>query len=492
MSFRLGRRAFLAGVGGAAVGLPVLEAMLDANGEALAQTSAPMPKRFVVCTAGCSLGWGNVPISETYVPSTVGAGYDLKRALTPFANHDNIKNEISVVTGLKIPWAGENGGTVPAGGRPNNHHETMMSPMLAGVRTQPSEFQARVYGTTADQIMADMSASATQFKSLVYRVQVSSYISSDPNRGAISYRLAPNATLATRVDPVISPKQAYDSLFRSFVPSTDSEAERRNYRNAGRRGVVDLVRGNAQRLMQRLGRNDQQRLQSHLEEIYALERGIAALPPEESAACVQLPAYAADPPIGGERPSGDYTTNSGYSNEDTRARLFCDLVHIALACDLTRSVSLMLTHFHSWMNFYPITGVQSDLHEIGHGKGTTRDMADAIAWHYKHFGYLVAKIRDTREGAASMLDNTVLVMQHEGGYGVDASEAPGSAQASSHSTENMAALIAGRVGGLRPGRHVRGNGRHPASVTLSAMRAAGHSGPLGEISATIPELFATS
>jgi hypothetical protein len=83
-------------------------------------------------------------------------------------------------------------------------------------------------------------------------------------------------------------------------------------------------------------------------------------------------------------------------------------------------------------------------------------------------------------------------MHHEGGYGIDASESPGSARNSSHSTENMATLIAGRVGGLRPGQHVRGNGRHPASVTLSAMRAAGHGGPLGEISATIPELFAAT
>jgi hypothetical protein len=158
--------------------------------------------------------------------------------------------------------------------------------------------------------------------------------------------------------------------------------------------------------MQRLGRSDQQRLQTHLEEIHELERGIAALPPEQTAACVQPPAYTNDPPIGGERPSGDYTTNSGYSNEEVRARLFCDLVHVALACDLTRSVSLMFTHFHSWMNFYPLIGVQSDLHEIGHGKGTTREMADAIAWHNKHFAYLVAKIRDTREGAQSMLENT--------------------------------------------------------------------------------------
>jgi hypothetical protein len=53
----------------------------------------------------------------------------------------------------------------------------------------------------------------------------------------------------------------------------------------------------------------------------------------------------------------------------------------------------------------------------------------------------------------------------------------------------MAALIAGRVGGLQGGLHIDGNGRHPAQVVVSAMKAAGGPEELGEVSGVINELF---
>ncbi len=49
----ISRRAILQGIGGATVGLPVLDAMLD-RGIARAQTAPP--KRYLVCFGGQSLG----------------------------------------------------------------------------------------------------------------------------------------------------------------------------------------------------------------------------------------------------------------------------------------------------------------------------------------------------------------------------------------------------------------------------------------------------
>src|SRR5258706_7402872 len=96
-------------------------------------------------------------------------------------------------------------------------------------------------------------------------------------------------------------------------------------------------------------------------------------------------------------------------------------------------------------------------------------LSKAIAWHMKHFGYLVGKLRDTPEGTGTVLDNTVLTFLHEGGHGLDTSSGK---TLSTHSTENMACLIAGRAGGLKPGQHVVATGKHPANVLVSAMRAA--------------------
>ena len=60
---------------------------------------------------------------------------------------------------------------------------------------------------------------------------------------------------------------------------------------------------------------------------------------------------------------------------------------------------------------------------------------------------------------------------------------------SSHSTENMACLIAGRAGGLSPGQHVVAAGKHPANVLITAMNAVGVPGNLGELSGNIPQLL---
>jgi hypothetical protein len=105
----------------------------------------------------------------------------------------------------------------------------------------------------------------------------------------------------------------------------------------------------------------------------------------------------------------------------------------------------------------------------------------------KHFAYLIGKLRDTPEGGGSLLDNVALVFLHEGGHGLDTATGE---RNSTHSTENMAALIAGRAGGLRGGLHVAATGKHPANVLITAMNAVGVGGTtLGEVSGPIAGLL---
>ena len=171
----------------------------------------------------------------------------------------------------------------------------------------------------------------------------------------------------------------------------------------------------------------------------------------------------------------------GYADENRRAQVMTDLLHMALTCDLTRSATLAYTFAQCFIDTAELLGMQrTDVHELGHGAGSDEDVADAIAWHVGHFATLVSKLRDTPEGDGNVLDNTVLVFLMEGGW--DAGEP--------HTGENMVALVAGRAGGLVPGQHVNGAGRHPASALISAMNAAGvATDQLGEISGGIDELF---
>ena len=91
----------LSGIGGAAITLPALEAMFDRHGEAYAQ-GKPIPKRYLLCFGGQSLGGDDDPLHNDYVPNTVGPNYDLKSALAPLAD---VQSEVSVVSGLSIPTA---------------------------------------------------------------------------------------------------------------------------------------------------------------------------------------------------------------------------------------------------------------------------------------------------------------------------------------------------------------------------------------------------
>lgn len=486
---KMGRRAVLRGIGGVAVALPALDLMLDDDGTARADGHA-LPKRFMVATIGSSLGSGRTSIDETYVPSTTGFGYDLKTALAPLMP---VRDEVSVVTELRIPWAGMNSGRVPAGGRPDNHHETMVSPLLSGVRT-PDGRSTQCFGPTADQIVADALAGDTRFHDLAYGIQASTYLGSGgtTSRGIISYRDGGGIGVAAdRVIPQVSPKAAFDALFYNFGDLEDPEAQaRREFEWQTRRSILDVVMRRSERLRARLGTVDQHVLERHFDEIRDLERRVATLPPDPVGACTALPDPGPDPDFGGNRAaSGDsypYDISNGYSDEDTRARIFMDLIHMAFTCDLTRSVSLCMSHFHSWMNVYELIGVASDLHELGHGNGGTPAQAQALAWHYGHIAYLIEKLRDTPEGSGSVLDNVAMVVTHEGGYGLDPSD--GNTQRS-HSTERMACLIAGRAGGMRNGQHVRTSNAHPAQCLITAMNAVGVPGGLGEVDGRITDIL---
>ncbi|MDP8998645.1 MAG: DUF1552 domain-containing protein [Myxococcota bacterium] len=488
---RITRRTMLRGLGGVAIALPALEVMFDRHGVAFAQ-GMPIPKRYLVCFGGQSLGGDGDPLRDDYVPNTVGPNYDLKSALAPLAP---VQSEVSVVSGLSIPTA--NAGPVPAAGRRDDFHVSSLSPLLSGVRS-PADTSSG--GPTSDQLVADAIAGSTPFKSLVYRVQVEWYlgVSAPYGRDMLSYKVNPAGGNPIPMPPVVSPKAAFDALFSNFAPpSNAAERARQDFLLRSRKSVLDLVAGKLQSLASnpQLGTADQQRLQRHFDEIRALELQVSALPPRTTATC-QLPMDpGADPPIGGAQGqaagTNTYSTNLGYSDEETRAKIFCDLVHMAFTCDLSRVGSLMFTMFQSHMNMFALTGAHCDLHEIGHNgdpvqKGTL-GVSKAIAWHMKHFAYLVGKLRDTPEGAGRMIDNAAILFLHEGGHGLDT--ATGKTN-SSHSTENMACLIAGRAGGLKPGQHVAATGKHPANVVISAMTGVGMPPQLGEVFGTIPALFA--
>jgi hypothetical protein len=478
----ISRRSFLAGAG-AAVSLPLLEGMLPGHS---ARAGGPgVPLRFLVVFGGVSLGNGR---GDMVTPATAGAGWELSRGLRSLGGRtrdmrwdwDDVQSEVSVVSALRVPYG--NSTEAPPGGRITPWHVTTLAPLFTGVRSLRPGAAPR--GPSSDEIVADAIAGDTRLRNLTYKVQAQSYRGGTGTRNRMSYGLdASGAVVPT--DPITSPRIAYDQLFRGFTPSDPMEAEGAGILARRDRSVLDLVRSSTDRLRGRLGSADRLRLQRHFDEIRDLEGRITEIP--------EVTPTCAVPARPGEDPEAELTTRTvdgeeivfGWSNEELRGRVMFDMVRMAFACDLSRVATVMITDAQSYMSVEPITGIQKDAHQIGHGEGP-EEMADVVSWHVGHLARFISDLRNTPDGDGTLLDHTAIVFITEGGHGLD----PETGNQSSHSSEDMLALCAGRAGGLQPGRHIRATGRHPAQVTASAMQAVGvDNDGLGEVEGQIGELF---
>ncbi len=459
---RLNRRTLLRGAGTTALALPLLEIM--APRRAQAQT---LPLRYVVLYGSYSLSPDDDPAQNLIVPSRTGPDYDLKDGLLPLAP---VQSEVTVVSGLALEGVGH----PDAGdGIPIHWHNDAI---FAGGTTQQNGLTIVYTHPTSDQIVADAAGGATPFPSLAFRVQASQYVTgtaSDALKGTMSARSDGNGGIVG-MTPNASPHAAFDSLFGAVKTPDPTLDARAALELDQRKSVLDVVDRSMKGLYDRLGRADQTRLTQHWDEIRALEKRLAALPATtpSSAACQPITDPGPDPAVGGSiaDPNG-YDANAGYSDEDARAAVFTDLTAMALACDMTRSMTLMHTFVQSFMNAAAIAQVSRTVHDAHHQGGpTVQKIARIAAWHMKHFAALIERLRSLPEGNGTVLDNTALVYLNEAGIGVDKNGVP-----NSHSGDQMMALVAGGAGGLVRGVHMVAppDVRDVANVLITAMNAVG-------------------
>ena len=507
MTFRLSRRTVLRGAGGALVALPVLECMLNSNGTAYAQAGS-LPRRYAIVFAGQAIGgdgWeedrqmvAGVRTTEAghfIVPPETGSGYSVTTPLTPLADL-NLLGDFSLVSGLRIPWSATSteAADVPAGGAFRDFHGGGAGPLLCGTRSQSPSFTCR--SPSSDQIVAGFNPGST-LDSLVVRAQPAWYLSgsSFAGREYISYS-GDDEGIQAQVSPLL----VYRSLFDAFTPDDAAELAQHDFEQRARRSVLSLITAKRERILNEVGAADRIRLERHFDEIRDLELRILAMPPGAGGQCQKPAEPGEDPAVGGDNAgsgSADIGTNTGYSDEHGRARLLADLIHMAFVCDLTRVATLQITVFQSHMNVYPISEafgmpIRADLHECGHnGDETTRGqlpVSMCLQWHISHYAYLLDKLRNTPEGAGTVLDNSAVIFMPEAGHGTQLNDSTSVNQ--THSVEKMVLLVAGRAGGLNPGRHVATENAHPGQVLVSAMQAVGYDGDtLGEVTGNLPELF---
>ena len=264
----LARRTFLRGMG-AAVGLPVLEAMVPAM-TALAQTPATPRTRFGAVFVP------NGAIVEEWSPATTGAGFEFTPILKPL---ERFRESLVVVSNLTRAHPGVVEGD----------HAISAAGWLSGVlakRTQAEDVQG---GTTIDQIVAGRIGQDTPFPSLeLATADFTGYVGACTSGYSCVYTNTISWSTPTTPLPMeINPRVVFERLFgRPGTPAQRSERMRRNL------SILDLVTKQAADLQRGLGARDRVRLGEYLDNIREIERRIERAESHTSAsvASFDLPA----------------------------------------------------------------------------------------------------------------------------------------------------------------------------------------------------------
>jgi hypothetical protein len=404
----LDRRTVLRGAG-AALALPLLDAMVPAHALTRRTVAAPV-KRFaaVYVPMGANM--------DAWTPASTGA-LDLTPALQALAP---FRDQTLVVTGLDHDPATPKG--LIAG-----QHSRVMASWLTGVRVVPTEGPGFRNGTSMDQLAAREIGADTQLRSLELTLE------SVEMAGACeqNYTCVYSGTIAWRAPDVplpmeINPRAVFERLFGD---SGTTDAHARAARTRKDRSLLDSVHEKVARLDRTLGPDDRAKLAQYVDAVRDVERRIQTA---EEQSTRELPVV--------DQPAGIPHTY------DEHATLMFDLMALAFQTDLTRVATFMIGREMSVRTF-PQIGISEPHHPLSHHQNNPDKLAGQAklnAYHVRLFTHLLEKLRAVREGEGTILDHSILL------YG------SGMSDSNIHAALNLPTLVVGGgAGQIKGGRHLR-------------------------------------
>jgi hypothetical protein len=404
----LSRRAFLEGAGLGAVALPFLRSAAGA---------APLgTKRLVIFATA------NGTVMRDFFPATADGPYPaILKPLEMYRAKLNVMRGLNMESAYKSP--------VPRDHLPDNAN------MLTA---RQASTDGKVGGISIDQHIANTIGLKTKFASLHFGVRVGGYAAHISARG-----------VAQGVFPENSPQKAFDRIFKDVVADPADLARAR----AEKTSMLDALKAELGDLRCALGADERPKFEAHMDSLRELEKSLSV-----------TVAAGCRPPMLGAAPATDST------GIPTAIRQHMDLVVGALACDLTRVVTLQLGNGSGGLGSYRWIGIEGTHHGISHGsEGVTAPQADRErwltqieTWLAEQFAYLVGKLHGVVENGAPLLDTTATMWAHEQSNG------------GSHLRKDMPWIMAGGMGGtFKTGRVIHFMGKPHNGLLISLANGMG-------------------
>ncbi|MGE0392978.1 MAG: DUF1552 domain-containing protein [Vicinamibacterales bacterium] len=367
----LPRRTVLRGAG-AAIALPLLDAMVPAFSPLRLSAAAPI-RRFGAIYVGMGF---NMPIWAQPNPN---GPLEINAILQPM---DAYRDRLLVVSGCDS----KEGDGIDGG-----QHPRMQTSWLTGSRAFRTEGVNIHAGTSLDQVVARKWEKDTQLASMELAIESTDLLGTC----SLGYSCAYNNTIAWRTPttPLPMENNPRNVFERLFGASDSTEPKVRLAEIRTDRSVLDSVTAKVASVKPTLGARDQSKLAEYLDAVRDVERRV--LKAEEQVAR-ELPVV--------DRPVGIPGTF------EEHVKLMFDLQALAFQTDLTRVFTFLMVREAS-VRSYPEVGVPDSHHPLSHHQNNPEKLARQAklnAFQMRMLAYFVDSLAKTQEGDGNMLDNTVL------------------------------------------------------------------------------------
>ena len=398
------RRTLLKGVG-AAIALPLLDAMVPAMTAQAATVASPNRLRrlsYIYMPMGCDISRWTLPGDDLS---------ELSPTLSPLAP---VRKHVTAISNMEIRNA-----------YPGTHATSNCS-FLSCATAKRTESTDYFLGTTVDQIAAQQIGQQTQLPSLELSMDLMATVGQCDNGYACVYQN--NLSWSSPTTPLPSeahPRIVFETLFGEGGSSADRQAALKK-----RASLLDGIGQEISRLQKTLGPSDREKIIAYLDSVREVERRIQ-----------QAEANARENPLPDlDRPMG---VPAAYADH---AKLMFDLQLLAFQGDITRITTFQLARETS-NRTYPEIGVADPHHPLTHHGNDPEKIAKVAKinqFHVSLFADFLQRLQETQEGDGTLLDHSLLL------YG------SGMGDPNVHDHLNLPILVAGgAAGNMRGGRHIR-------------------------------------